>query len=193
MENKKLLKAIQEGFEAFTQLVNKEIHYIYIKGTEVKELVVKAKKEHYMHLCGVKYYDSKTKKPVTAKHFYELVKDNKVKAENIIVKKDGTTGQKLQVIGELKCLLTADVRVIDGHVMFYNFSFEKGLRSKRQIFALSMVEERHQSAIYVPQSLLHLKSDKSHALKTSYEVCCIFERKRGLEDTMYYLKDGFQK
>lgn len=91
----------------------------------------------------MKYFDPKTRKPATAKHFYELVKDNKVNAENIAVKKDGTTGQKLQVIRELKSLLTADVRVIDGYVMFYNFSFEKRLRSKRQIFALSLVEERN--------------------------------------------------
>lgn len=192
MESKKQLKAIQDGFQAFEQIVNKELHYLYIKGKEVHELVVKAKKEHFMHLCGVKYYDPKTNKSVTAKHFYELVKDNKINPQQLIVKKDGTTGQKLQVIGELKSLLTADIRVIDGHVMFYNFAFDKGLRSKRQIFALSMVEEKQLSAIYVPQSLLHLKSDKSHALKTSYEVCCIFERKRGVEDIIYYLKEGFQ-
>lgn len=193
MEERKIMAALQKGFEAFERIVNKEIHYLYLKGTEVREVVVKAKKEHFMHLCGVKYKDPKTKKSVTAKHFYELLKDDKINPKYLSVKADGTTGQKLQVIGELKSLLTADVRVLDGHVTFYNFSFEKGLRSKRQIFALAMVEERRDSEIYVPQSLLHLKSDKSHALKTSYEVCCIFEKHRGQEDTIYYIKEGFEK
>lgn len=187
------MAAFQKGFEAFERIVNKEIHYLYLKGTEVREVVVKAKKEHFMHLCGLKYKDPKTKKPVTAKHFYELIKDDKINPKYLIVKADGTTGQKLQVIGELKSLLTADVRVLDGHVTFYNFSFEKGLRSKRQIFALAMIEEKRDSEIYVPQSLLHLKSDKSHALKTSYEVCCIFEKQRDKEDTIYYIKEGFEK
>ena len=193
MEERKIMAALQKGFEAFERIVNKEIHYLYLKGTEVREVVVKAKKEHFMHLCGLKYKDPKTKKPVTAKHFYELIKDDKINPKYLIVKADGTTGQKLQVIGELKSLLAADVRVLDGHVTLYNFSFEKGLRSKRQIFALAMIEEKRDSEIYVPQSLLHLKSDKSHALKTSYEVCCIFEKYRGQEDIIYYIKEGFEK
>lgn len=191
MEDRKIMVALQKGFEAFELLVNKEIHYLYLTGTEVKELIVRAKKEHFLHLCGLKYKDPKTKKTVTARHFYELLKDNKINSKHLVVRKDGTTEQKLQVIGELKSLLTADVRVIDGQVTFYNFSFEKGLRSKRQIFALAMIEERRDSEIYVPQSLLHLKSDKSHALKTSYEVCCIFEKHRGREDIIYYIKEGF--
>lgn len=193
MEERKIMAALQKGFEAFERIVNKEIHYLYLKGTEVREVVVKAKKEHFMHLCGMKYKEPKTKKPVTAKHFYELIKDDKINPKYLIVKADGTTGQKLQVIGELKSLLTADVRVLDGYVTFYNFSFEKGLRSKRQIFALAMIEEKRDSEIYVPQSLLHLKSDKSHALKTSYEVCCIFEKQRDKEDTIHYIKEGFEK
>lgn len=193
MEERKIMAALQKGFEAFERIVNKEIHYLYLKGTEVREVVVKAKKEHFMHLCGMKYKEPKTKKPVTAKHFYELIKDDKINPKYLIVKADGTTGQKLQVIGELKSLLTADVRVLDGYVTFYNFSFEKGLRSKRQIFALAMIEEKRDSEIYVPQSLLHLKSDKSHALKTSYEVCCIFEKQRDKEDIIHYIKEGFEK
>lgn len=193
MEERKIMAALQKGFEAFERIVNKEIHYLYLKGTEVREVVVKAKKEHFMHLCGMKYKEPKTKKPVTAKHFYELIKDDKINPKYLIVKVDGTTGQKLQVIGELKSLLTADVRVLDGYVTFYNFSFEKGLRSKRQIFALAMIEEKRDSEIYVPQSLLHLKSDKSHALKTSYEVCCIFEKQRDKEDIIHYIKEGFEK
>ena len=56
-----------------------------------------------------------------------------------------------------------------------------------------MIEEKRDSEIYVPQSLLHLKSDKSHALKTSYEVCCIFEKQRDKEDTIHYIKEDFEK
>lgn len=193
MEERKIMVALKKGLEAFELLVNKEIHYLYLNGNAVKELVVKAKKEQFLHLCGIKYKDPKTKKFVTARHFYELVKDDKINPKYLVVRKDGTTEQKLQVIGELKSLLTADVRVLDGQVTFYNFSFEKGLRSKRQIFALAMIEERRDSEIYVPQSLLHLKSDKSHALRTSYEVCCIFEKLRGKEDAIYYIKEGFEK
>lgn len=152
MEQKKIMAAIQKGFMAFENIVNKEIHYIYLKGDSTKELVIRAKKEHFMHLCGVKYKDSATKKIVTAKYFYELLKNKKINPEYLIIKKDGTTGQKLQVIGELKSLVTADVRVLDGYVTFYNFSFEKGLRSKRQLFALTMIEETKESEIYVPQS-----------------------------------------
>lgn len=186
MKKSKMVECIQKGIAAYEKFVNKEVHYVYKKDGAYKEVVLKAKKNEFMHLCGVSYLDPKTKRKVSASHFYSLAKANKISPSFLIEKEDGTTRLKLEVIENLADVLTPNVRVIDGQVTFYNFSFDTALRSRRQIFALSLIKENVESSFYVPYSLLNLQTDKSNSLRKSYEVLCIYSRSRGNSDHIYY-------
>lgn len=179
MQKSQMIECIKKGRDAYEQIVNKEIHYVYKKDNVYKEVILRAKKNGFMHLCGVDYLDPKTKQKVAPKHFYQLVKDNKISPDFLVEKADGTTILKLGVIGNLKDLLTSNIRVIDGHVTFFNSTFDVGLRTGRQIFALSLIEEKRYSEFYVPMSLLNLKTaSKAALLKKSYEVHCIYSKDR---------------
>ncbi|MED4722570.1 PBECR4 domain-containing protein [Bacillus atrophaeus] len=186
MEKKKMVEYILKGFKAYEEFVNKELHYVYKKDNVYKEVVFKANKKGFMHLCGVDYIDPKNSKKVSANHFYSLVKRKNISPSFLVPKTDGTTEQKLQVIENLKDILTPNVRVIDGKVTFYNMTFDKGLRSRRQIFALALIEENQYSEVYAPLSLLNLKVSKADSLKKTYEVHCIYAKSRGKDDFIYF-------
>lgn len=187
MLKSQLVDRLKEGLESYNTILNKEIHYIYKKNGQYRELVLKAKKNDFMHLCGIEsYLDPKTKKPVSASHFYELVKSNKISPSHLVTKTDGTTVLKLNVIEHLKELLNHKIRVIDDHVIFYNFSFDKGLRTGREIFALALVESSQH--VHSPYSLLNLKSPNTdtRSIRRTYPVHSIFIRSiRGDEEVIY--------
>ncbi|MCJ1908433.1 PBECR4 domain-containing protein [Planococcus ruber] len=188
-----MVECIRDGFRAYELFVNKEIHYIYEKDNTYKKVIFKAKRNDFMHLCGVTYLNPKTKVEVSRKHFYELVKDDKISPSFLIEKADGTTELKLQVIANLKDILTPKIRVIDGQVTFASFSFDTGLRTGRQIFALALIEENPQSEIFVPYSLLNLQTDKNNQLKKSYPVHCIYTAERGKEDFIHFESEEYKK
>lgn len=192
MERKKLLANIRKGFDAYCKVVNKELQYIYEKDDVMHEFVIKIRKNNFMHLCGIEYINPDTKLPVSGKHFYDLVRKNKINPDYLKVKKDGTTIQKLKVIGELDTILTSKVKVLDGNYTFFKMAFERGLRTKKQIFALAVIVESNGCTVYVPLSLLDLKTDKAHALTKSYEIHCIYERTRENGEIVHYMSDNYK-
>ncbi|PJO43409.1 PBECR4 domain-containing protein [Lysinibacillus xylanilyticus] len=187
-----MVECIQKGIAAYETFVNKEVHYVYKKDGAYKEVVLNAKKKEFMHFCGVSYLDLRTKKKVSAPHFYNLAKANRISPSFLIEKEDGTTNQKLEVIGNLADILTPNVRVIDGQVTFFNFSFDMALRSRRQIIALSLIKENVKTDFYVPFSLLNLQTDKANSLRKSYEVHCIYSRSRDNSDYIYYQSKEYE-
>lgn len=174
MDKITMVKKIKLGLKAYKPFVNKEIHYVYKVDGKNKELVLKAKKQDFMHLCGVEYFDPVLKKKVTPNHFYRLVEDNKISAEHLIIKRDGTTVLKLRVIECLEEILTSSIRIVDKQVTFSKFGAAKTLRSSRQIFALALNPEGKRSDKHIPVSLLDLKTTKGDFLKPSYMVECIY-------------------
>ncbi|MBC9722024.1 MAG: hypothetical protein H9W82_12185 [Lactobacillus sp.] len=188
-----MAKKIKEGFEAYSLFVDKEIHYLYKVDGDYKEVVLKAKKEDFMHLCGVQYWDPTIRKKVTPNHFYRLVKDNKISAEHLIEKKDGSTTLKLRVIDCLKEVLTSNIRIVDKQVSFTNFTAAKSLRSRRQIFALALNTREKLNNNHYPVSLLDLKTTKADFLKPSYEVECIYSNSRKESIYIYYETESYQK
>ena len=188
-----MIDYILRGFSSYEQIVNKEIHYIYKKNDKYHEIILKAKKNGFMHLCGLNYRDPKTNKVVQPSHFYSLVKSKKISPSHLVEKKDGTTILKLKVIENLKDLLTANIGIIDNQVTFSNLNFDKAIRSRKQIFALTLTEEKKGTGIYVPVSLLNLKTDKSNSVKTIYEVHCIFSKSRNEEDFYYYESEEYKE
>lgn len=188
-----MAKKIKEGFEAYSEFVNKEIHYVYKVDGNYKEIVLKAKKEDFMHLCGVQYVDPTIRKRVTPNHFYNLVKNNRISSEYLTEKNDGTTVLKLRVIDCLKEVLTSNIRIVDKQVSFANFSASKSIRSRRQIFALALNKIGGNSDNYYPISLLDLKTTKADFLKSSYEVECIYSNSRRDGVYIYHETEEYQK
>jgi hypothetical protein len=171
MDGKKVIELITKGFEAYEKVVGKEIHYVFLKQGRYHEIIFKASKKNFMHLCGVKYQDPKTKRFFKANEFYKAFKNKKLSPAGIIKKPDGTTEQKLQIIQYLKDLTTCNVRVIDEKTTFLNLSFDKGIRSKRMIFCLALEQI---ADTFTPTSLLNLKSAKGQVLKSGHAIHCIY-------------------
>lgn len=104
---------------------------------------------NYMHLCGL-YYAKGTKK------FFSDCLGKQVDLTALMVKKDGTTMQKLQVLGSISDLTSPYVRLTgSGRYLFLEFDY--ALRTKKQILAVTLKDT---TGKIVPQSLLNLKSQK---------------------------------
>lgn len=170
MNDKRTIEKLQQGLTAFESVVNKEIHYVYFKEGLYHELVFKAKKANFMHLCGIEYQNPITKQMMRPSQFYAALKSNKVSSNGIL--KKSFTDQKLQIISCLEDLTKCTVSIIDERTVYLNLSFEKAIRSRKQIFCLSLI--RISDEIYVPNSLLNLRSAKGKSIHKGYPVSCIY-------------------
>ncbi|MDW0110219.1 PBECR4 domain-containing protein [Sporosarcina aquimarina] len=169
MNDNKTIMKLQQGLTAFERVVNKEIHYVYFKEGLYQELVFKPKKANFMHLCGVEYQNPITKQMMKPTQFYAALKSNKVSPKGIL--KKSFTDQKLQIINCLEDLTKCTVSIIDERTVYLNLSFQKAIRSRKQIFCLSLIST--QNEIYVPNSLLNLRSDKGKNIHKGYPVSCM--------------------
>lgn len=192
MDKAKKIECIRKGFSAYEEFVDKQVRYVYKKENNYKEIIFHAKKTDFMHLCGVKYKDPKSKKCVSAKHFYSLVKSNKISPDFLIEKPDGTTDLKLDVIRYINDVLSGNVRVIDEGIVFANSRFDGAIRTRKKVFALGMSQKSEQT--FFPNSLLNLKSNKDNAFKNSYEVHKVYcMDKSGEELTVFFESNEYQE
>ncbi|MEK5038463.1 PBECR4 domain-containing protein [Sporosarcina sp. FSL K6-3457] len=171
MNDKRTIERLLQGLVAFEKVVDTEIHYVYFKEGSYYELIFKPQKSNFMHLCGVEYKNPKSKQPMRPSQFYSALKARKISPEGIL--KTTFTDQKLQVISCLDDLTKCTVRIIDDRTVYLNLSFDKGIRSKKQIFCLALV--RRHNDLYAPNSLLNLKSSKGNTIKNGYPVHCIYK------------------
>jgi len=183
MKDNSKINYIREGFEAFEKVVDKEIRYIYKKNNAYKEIILKAKKADFMHLCGMKYKHPQKGGFVSAKHFYTLIKSRNISADFLEEKKDGTTALKLGVLKHLEELLSGNVRIIDGEIVFANGRFDGAIRSSKMIFALALYQER--GTTFGPKSLFNLKTS-NNSFKNSYEVHKVYLVNKNSESTVFY-------
>lgn len=100
-----------------------------------------------MHLCGVKYIDGST-------IFYKDVLNNKIDVSKVLIKADGTTFQKLQVIANLKDLVSGHVQLV-AHQHFLYLEFDYALKTNKRILALTLIDRNY---VIRPQSILNLKN-----------------------------------
>lgn len=92
-----------------------------------------------------------------AHSFYDDSLNRHLRLELIQIKKDGTTFQKLQVLHSIKDLISPFVLLTErGNFLYLNFDY--ALRTRKQILALTLIDDK---AVLVPQSLLNLKRQKS--------------------------------
>lgn len=175
MEDKKVLSLLKRGQEEYEKIQGKELHYVYVNNRNYEELVIKPNKSNFMHLCGVKYIDPKTKKEYRPKQFYEFLQKGKIDVKGIVKDKKHTE-QKLQVLHHLRELSDNKIKVINRLVRLANTEFHRGFRVNRKIFCIGLVlEDRSNLTNYVPLTLLNLQTDpKADSVPTGCHVHCVY-------------------
>lgn len=149
--NSKELKTLYEFVvclhEAATFFKEHFVGKIVCYETSTKKVEVQFISTNFMHLCGIDYKRG-------AKQFFEDCLDDCIHVDLIHVKCDGTTIQKLKVLRSISELVGNNLRVTnsgDG----LKISFDYAIRTRKQIFALALVNKRTR---VMPISLLNLKS-----------------------------------
>ena len=138
-------------------LLNKIANYFkdYFFGKKVvyctsnQKVAVYFSESNFMHLCGLYYSRG-------AKNFFLDCLDNKLKVSSVLVKKDGTTFQKLAILNSITELTSPHVR-LTGSGRYLYLEFDYALRTRKQILALTLIDT---SKKIVPQSLLNLKKTR---------------------------------
>lgn len=138
----KAAKFIDEHF------INKEMKYTK---ADNKEISVIFEKENFMHLCGIKY----KKKSVA---FFKDAKKSNISLDEIEIKNDGTTFQKLEVLDKIEYIIRHGV-LLTGHGVFLNLSFDSAIKAgNRNIkFAISLKDEYGN---FIPISLFNTIRDQ---------------------------------
>ncbi|HDR1545282.1 TPA: hypothetical protein QB469_002331, partial [Pasteurella multocida] len=123
--------------------INKKVIY----KTKNQEISIIFKRSNFMHLCGIRYVDGATE-------FFKAAISGKLALSKMSVKSDGTTFLKLSLLKSVNSLLSPEITLTEGAI-YLNLHFDKALRTKKQIFALTLINNHH---IFIPQSLLNLRS-----------------------------------
>ena len=138
-------------------LLNKIANYFkdYFFGKKVvyctsnQKVAVYFSESNFMHLCGLYYSRG-------VKNFFLDCLDKKLEVSSVLVKKDGTTFQKLAILNSITELTSPHVR-LTGSGRYLYLEFDYALRTKKQILALTLIDT---SKKIVPQSLLNLKKKR---------------------------------
>ena len=117
--------------------------------TRNQKVSVYFSESNFMHLCGLYYSRG-------AKNFFLDCLDKKLDVSSLLVKKDGTTFQKLAILNSVTELTSPHVR-LTGSGRYLYLEFDYALRTKKQILALTLKDT---SKKIVPQSLLDLKKKR---------------------------------
>lgn len=141
---KKYINDIENAALFFeNHFINKEVVY----STDEENISIIFKRSNFMHLCGVKYDDG-------AREFFYAAINNRLDINKIKVKSDGTTFLKLSLLKSINFLLSSEITLTD-NAIYLNIAFDKALKTKNQVFALTLINNNH---LFIPQSLLNLKN-----------------------------------
>ena len=144
--------------------------------TEIESVELHFSPTNFMHLCGVDYRKG-------AGSFFDDCLNRHVIIDELKIKKDGTTMQKLQVLGSIEELLGKHVH-LTGSGRYLYLEFDYALRTRKQILALTLKET---SRKIVPQSLLDLK--RKTVFPKGEKVISIYSKHVQTSELFYYLKD----
>lgn len=117
-----------------------------IYSTEKETTSVIFKRSNFMHLCGIRYETG-------ASEFFNLALLKQIDLNKVFIKNDGTTFQKLSVLSSIDFLINPDIVLSQGAI-YLHLCFDKALRTKTKVFALTLVND---DDLFVPQSLLNLR------------------------------------
>ena len=101
MNQKEILKKLKESAKVYKEnLQNTNLLIIYSKNKKVEYIEIKFLARNFMHLTGVRSIQS-NEKYKKANQFYNACLNNKLSYKDIIIKDDGTTKLKLDIISNL--------------------------------------------------------------------------------------------
>lgn len=147
--------------------LEKRVSFEYQRGNREKVLEIAFKKQHFCHLCGISYTRG-------AKRFVDDLKRHKVVEKAVIFSEDkNKILQKQFCLDQIDLLLTDKIRVCE-RGNFVNLQFDYGLRTNREIFAMTCLYT--ENGYSVPNSLINLRSNKgrSKSFRKSYSVTSIY-------------------
>lgn len=161
-----MLKQLTSGHAFFKEpFVNKRVIYVYKDKETIKQFSIYMTASNFMHLCGVQYRHG-------AATFYNDIDNKTLRIKDVILKKNGTTKQKLQVLPLLNELIGDQVKVCHRGA-YLHLAYDMAIRSSRSILAVTL-KHAHVDK-YVPTSLLNLRNGKYDTLNPSFFVICIIK------------------
>ena len=172
-----LKRYYQNLHEAATFFENYFVNRIVTYYTLNRKVNVYFSKSNFMHLCGIKY------KSGSISFFNDCLYHN-ISVDEISIKNDGTTIQKLQVLGAISEIIGMYVR-LTGKGQFLHLDFDYSLRTNKQILALTLTGSQHKTVL---NSLLGLKFKS--IFPVGEPVVAIISKKYNSDKiTIYYKED----
>lgn len=111
MKQKEIIKKLKENARIYKEnLQNTNLLILYNKNNKIEYIEMLFLSRNFMHLTEVRTIESNGKYK-KANQFYKECLNNKLSCKNIIIKEDGTTKLKLDIISDLvnidkKCKMT---------------------------------------------------------------------------------------
>ncbi|BDR57132.1 PBECR4 domain-containing protein [Xylocopilactobacillus apis] len=164
---KKYLPSIQKALrDTKDHFIGKVKIYIYVvNDREICSLPITFQSRHFMHLCGVKYSTG-------PRGFIKDLERKKLNLQNLYLKEDGSTFQKLEVIDKINLLDTLDTAVSIGNSMA-RIHYNSLLRTKANILGIAV--DNDSNGVNFPLSLLNLSVIDT---LTSFKVVAILEENK---------------
>lgn len=107
-DEQNIISILQSGLKKYeSNFLGKQFMYLYYDNINntYGYIEILFKKEHFKHLCGNSNKEAGIHKEiVSAKKFYELCKAKRLGHQHIILKKDNTSIQKLNILNNLNLL-----------------------------------------------------------------------------------------
>lgn len=141
---KKYFSILQETAIYLKENLIGKTTYILTKNTYIQLHFMES---NFMHLCGISYNGGSNK-------FFRACLEGKLEINNIKVKNDGTSFQKLRVVNQIEEIFSKPSQLTSGSVCL-KLKFDASIKTKKQIASITMVNTGEN---YAPQSLLELKS-----------------------------------
>lgn len=141
--------------------------------TETKKVDIHFLPSNFMHLCGLEYQKG-------ASSFFDDCLNKHIIIDDLNIKRDGTTMQKLQVLGSIQELLGKHVQ-LTGSGRYLYLEFDYALRTKKQILALTLKDTPTKT---IPQSLLDLK--RKAVFPKGEKVISIYSRHLQTSEVIQY-------
>ncbi len=156
MDTIKKLKEYQEMYK------NSFEGKLFIFCSDNNKVYVEFKKYNFLHLTGIETH-------LKAKQFYIMLEKNKLSPKHIRFRKDGTTKQKLSVIGEMPSILKKS-QITNDSSMVFNIELDSLVKTNKCVLAIG-VHNRY------PKTLLNIKTTqynfKNFENVKSIEIYCL--------------------
>lgn len=177
MDKKEILKILKESAIKYKEnLKDSNLLIIYKEKAKIKYIEILFLARNFMHLTGVKCND-KNRKYMKANQFYQACLNNKLSYKDIIIKQNGTTKLKLDVLSQL-IHIDKNCKMLG----VYN-NYKKELITEILLGNINMCLglTKNSSLYYIPNTLL--KGDIRKIVIKPYQVMAILKKK--VEDEQY--------